>query len=175
MAFASIRDDRNPTNSYRLGLKVTKIAPDAALMAAWRVPTCPPRWMRSIWTPTPACPPRIDRHAGEAKPTLTGFDLTEARLIWGDLAFSASGSLKPGKDGLAEGSITMTVKNWRVLPPVLVALGIVKPEIEPTITRAMEVAAAQSPDMDVITMTLRCTDGWMYFGPLPLGPAPKLG
>ena len=54
------------------------------------------------------------------------------------------------------------------------ALGLVKPDIAPTVERMLEVIAAQSPDLDVINITLSCQDGRMSLGPLPLGPAPRL-
>ena len=88
--------------------------------------------------------------------------------------FTASGALTARSDGIAEGEIALRVEGWRRLPPVLVALGLVKPDIAPTVERMLEVIAAQSPDLDVINITLSCQDGRMSLGPLPLGPAPRL-
>lgn len=172
-AIASTREDVSRANTHRIGLQVTNITPDAGVTQALSSTDLPPVVAEVYLDAHLSLSAPIDRHAGETQPQLTGLDLTSARVTWGALAFTASGSLKPGQDGLAEGEIAMKVAGWRRLPPILVALGFVAPDIAPTIENAMQAMAAQSPDIEVLDMVLRCKDGWMYLGPLPLGPAPK--
>ncbi len=172
-AYASIRADATPANSYRLGLKVSNITPDAALIAKLADTALPPMVPEVYLDAHATLSAPLDRHAGETKPQLIGLEIVDAHVLWGDLDFYASGSLAAGKDGLAEGEIAMRVKNWRVLPKLLVDLGFVKPEIAPTVERALQVIAAQTPDREVLAMTLRSRDGWVNFGPFPLGPAPR--
>lgn len=173
-ALVSTREDVTRANTHRLGLAVTGIAPDAALIAAL-ADTDLPGLVDEIFVDAHAgfnAP--LDRFVAQARPHLTLFDLNEARINWGALRFSAQGALTAGPDGLAQGEIALRVEGWRRLPKVLVALGVVKPDIAPTVERALEVVAAQGGDLDVVQMVLKCADGQMSLGPLPLGPAPRL-
>ena len=173
-AFVSVRADTSPDNSYRLGLKVTNIVPDAALIAKLADTNLPPQIPEVYLDAHATLSAPIDRHVAATQPRVIGLQVADAHVTWGDLDFYASGQFQPGKDGLAEGEIAMRVKNWRVLPKVLVALGLLQPTIAPTVERALQVMAAQSPDIEVLDMTLRARNGWVNLGPLPLGPAPRL-
>ena len=62
---------------------------------------------------------------------------------------------------------------WRDLVPVLVAAQLVKPEVAPTVTRALEVMAKDGT-AEVLDMPLVLSEGWMRLGPIPLGPAPMM-
>lgn len=122
----------------------------------------------------------IDRMAAETQPHLTLLRLRDARLVWGNLVLSAQGDLAPDATGVAEGKLDLRVENWRDLPAVLVAAGLVKPEIAPTVTRAMEVLAQQSgkpagaEQAKTLDVALTFAEGWMRLGPIPLGPAPLI-
>lgn len=100
--------------------------------------------------------------------------LTAAHVVWGKMDLTATGEVKPDATGMAEGKIDMDLKGWRSLPAVVVALGLVKPETEPTVQRALEFLAASSPDPEVLRLPLIFHKGVMSLGPLPLGPAPML-
>mgnify|MGYP003453170652 CR=1 FL=1 len=138
--------DSGQANTYRLGLKITNIAPDAALIAKLASTNLPPLVPEVYLDAHASLTAPIDRHVGTSQPRLTA---------------------------LAQGEIAMRVKNWRIMPQALVALGLIQPTIAPTLERALQVMAARSPDINVLDMTLRARDGWVNLGPLPLGPAPK--
>jgi hypothetical protein len=70
--------------------------------------------------------------------------------------------------------VTVDVTNWNRLPAVLVAAGLVTPEVAPTVARGMQALAAQTEDPTVLSLTLTLADGRMSFGPFPLGPAPLM-
>ena len=76
--------------------------------------------------------------------------------------------------GFAAGRVTVEVTNWNRLPAILVAAGVVKPELAPTVARGMQALAAQTPDTSVLSLTLVMENGRMSFGPFPLGPAPRM-
>lgn len=113
----------------------------------------------------------LDRNAAETQPHLTALTLREATVTWGDLGLSATGLLAPGANGLAEGRIDLRLTGWRELVPVLVAAQLIKPEVAPTVTRALEVMAKDAT-AEVLEVPLVLADGWMRLGPIPLGPAP---
>ena len=116
----------------------------------------------------------LDRHAGQAKPYLTKVEIGGFDLTWGELALTAKGLIQADDQGFASGEITVVVTNWDRLPAILVAAGVVKPEMAPTIARGMQALAAQSPDLTTLSLTLKLADGQMSFGPFPLGPAPRM-
>lgn len=116
----------------------------------------------------------LDRFAARTHPDLAALDIAQARLVWGDLSIQASGRIVPDATGLAEGRIEVTITNWRRLPPVLVAARLITPEAAPTVTRMMELLAQQGQDPDSLTLPLAFQSGRMSFGPIPLGPAPRI-
>jgi hypothetical protein len=116
----------------------------------------------------------LDRHSGEAKPLLSKIDVGQFAFTWGQLSATAKGQLAADDQGFAAGEITVEVTNWNRLPALLVAAGVVKPEVAPTIVRGMQALAAQSGDLSVLTLKLTLADGRMSFGPFPLGPAPLM-
>lgn len=115
----------------------------------------------------------LDRNAATAQPHLTALTLRDVTLTWGDLVLSASGALAPDANGLAEGQIDLRLTRWRDLAAVLVAAQMIKPEVAPTVTRALEVMA-KDPLAKVLEVPLVMSEGWMRLGPIPLGPAPLL-
>lgn len=172
-ALASSREDATRANTHRLGLAVTAITPDPALMRAL-AGTDLPTVVDEIYLDAHASfSAPLDRFAAQSQPNLTRLQLDEARISWGALHFTAKGTLTAGQDGLAAGEVALRVDGWRRLPPILVALGLIKPDIAATVERAMEVMAAQGGDPEVLQVVLKCAQGRMDLGPLPLGPAPR--
>lgn len=116
----------------------------------------------------------IDRHVGVTRPEIEALVVREASVTWGDLLITGQGEIVPTPEGLADGRIEIRVDNWRKLVPVLVAAGIITPQVTETVTRAMELLAAQDGTPDVLDVPLVFQNGRMSLGPIPLGPAPKL-
>ena len=78
-------------------------------------------------------------------------------------------------EGLAEGRIELRLSNWRKAIPVAVALGLVTPEVAPTWENVFAVLSEQSASPEDLDLPLVFQRGRMSLGPLPLGPAPRLG
>jgi hypothetical protein len=116
----------------------------------------------------------LDRHAADTQPHVTGVDVKEGLLRWGDLVLFARGKVQADANGLADGRIDLRLEQWRKLIPVLVATQVITAEVAPTVTRAMEALAAEGGNPDVLDVPLTFQSGWMALGPLPLGPAPRL-
>lgn len=171
---ASTLEDQTRANTHRLGLSVKDIVLGASLAQAVATADLPAQIERLHLDAHALLTAPIDRHAGETHPALTGIELADASLIWGALKLSAKGALKADETGSAEGEIAIRIEGWRRLPPLLVALGAVKPQLAPTIERALEVMAQGGSDPDVLDVVLKCAEGRMVLGPLPLGPAPRL-
>ncbi|WP_374428879.1 DUF2125 domain-containing protein [Tabrizicola sp.] len=167
---------------YEFGFDLAPLTPDPGFLAAVKAVSIPdlpasdlPEVVEALWGSvylTFSAP--LDRHAGKARPHLRRVEINQFNLSWGELAASASGVVEADGNGYAAGRVTIDVTNWDRLPAVLVAAGVVQPEMAPTIVRGMQALAAQSPDMKVLSLSLVLEDGRMSFGPFPLGPAPLM-
>ncbi len=163
-------------NGQRLGILLSELRPPSAV--------------RALVDPLGAMPDALDRLHLDADlgfdapwdrfaledraPRLTSIALRDARIEWGALALSAEGSVEIGEDGLPRGRIELRVEDWRRLLDLLRATGMVGEGVAPLTERAMEVLAGLSPDADVIEAPLSFQRGFVSFGPIPLGPAPRL-
>jgi hypothetical protein len=116
----------------------------------------------------------LDRHAGETQPRLATLALTDLAVTWGEVSLTAEGSIAPDDQGLAAGRINFTIANWRRILPILVASGTVRPQLARTAETMLEGLARQTGDPEVLKIPLTLQEGWMSFGPIPLGPAPAM-
>lgn len=167
---------------YELGFDLAPMTPDPGFLAAVKAvtiqdlpPSDLPEVIEALWGSiylTFSAP--LDRHAGEMRPYLRRVEINQFNLTWGVLGARASGVVEADANGYAAGRVTVDVTNWDRLPALLVAAGVVKPEVAPTIARGMQALAAQSPDLKVLSLSLVLEDGRMSFGPFPLGPAPLM-
>ncbi len=164
----------DPTQAFaqRLGLEITGLVPDPQLAA--QVPDLGDLVQLVHVDATVLLTAPLDRNVAEVPPGLVGILLNDANLEWGSFKLTASGRVDRGADGLATGKIDFRIKNWRQIPTLLVATGLVLPDMGATITRGIEVLARQGADPDVLDLPLTFADGRMTLGPLPLGPAPML-
>ncbi|MES2432599.1 MAG: DUF2125 domain-containing protein [Pseudomonadota bacterium] len=170
----SMAEDATRANTYRLGLRVAEIAPDAAVLLALAATDLPDLVDEVFLDGHAVLTAPLDRQAAQTKPQLLALEIAETRVTWGALKFSAMGTLTAGPDGLAEGEIALRVEGWKRLPPILVALGLVKPDVAPTVERMLGIVAQQGGDLEVLQIKLICKDGRMVLGPLPLGDAPRM-
>lgn len=161
--------DTSRQNSHRIGLRVTDLTPDPAVSAA--MPDLPAVMTSLTLDATVLLTAPLDRRAAQTRPEVTGIILDAARLDWGPLQVTASGSLATVSDGTAEGEIALQIDNWRLLPEVLGQSGMIDPVLAPTLLRALEIMAEGSPDL---TTALVFRSGRASLGALPIGPAPRL-
>ena len=160
-AVLSTAMDSTRRNSHRLGLQVTNLTPPATELPlslhldAYLLLSAP-----------------LDRHAATTRPQLTGIELADLTLDWGDMNLNGAGSVAATSDGTAQGVVNLRIRNWRQLPDLLAVIGIVKPEIAPTLLRALELLAEDSPDPDLLELPLTFQNGRTSLGVLPIGPAP---
>lgn len=98
----------------------------------------------------------------------------ELALSWGDIHLSAIGDLTPDAQGLLNGNITFSARNWSQLMNLMAEAGIV-PEGRRMLFEAVITQIDETPHIsDTLTVTITIDDGQMALGPLPLGPAPRL-
>jgi hypothetical protein len=172
--FATRRAPDDAT-AHEVGVEITTFTPDAAFRMALQGQSDLPEQidrMRIDARVDLSAP--IDRHMGETRPEFLGLSVKDISLDWGNLLISGTGDITPAADGRAEGRIDVRVENWRELVPVLVASGLITPQVTETVTRAMELLAQQDGTPEVLDVPLVFQQGRMSLGPIPLGPAPLL-
>lgn len=169
---AAVHADETRANSYAIGLEALEASPDPALAAL--LPDLPGIITSARVDATAELSAPIQIVPGGPAPVLTALSLREASLNWGELVVFAKGDLTVVA-GLPEGRIDIRVEGWRNLVTMAVGMGLIKPEVAPTVTGMMQaLAGASGGDGTALSMPLIFRDGMMSLGPLPLGPAPRL-
>lgn len=171
--FASTLEDQTNPVVQRLGLTVSALSPDVAVMAALSATDLPGVVETLHLDATASFTAPIQLNPSDVHPLLTALDIADARIIWGGLKLTAAGVLTARPDGVADGTITIRVEGWRRLPAVMAAMGWVSPEMAPNIERGLEVMAKAGPNPEILELLLVCADGRISLGPFPLGPAPQ--
>jgi hypothetical protein len=116
-----------------------------------------------------------DRFAVEvARPQVTALDLTDLTAQWGGIQMRAAGAVTVDAEGVPDGRITLKITNWRDLLQVAGNAGLVPAPLMPTVERAFEILAGLSGPRDTLDAPLTFAGGIVSFGPLPLGPAPRI-
>ena len=169
------RQSPEAEHGHEVNLALQAVIPDPALMTALSGQSDLPGVIETAGFDLVAgFSAPLDRHAGAARPDVTSLQLNSADLRWGDLVLQVTGSAKPDANGFAEGRFDIRLENWRKALAPAIALGLIKPEIRPTIERALELYAQQGADPTVLELPLVLSAGRMSLGPLPLGPAPQM-
>ena len=109
----------------------------------------------------------------QRRPQPINLDLKLLQAKWGGLDLYAAGDLDIDAEGKATGRIEVRAKNWRQMLQIGVDTGAVPQSVATTVEKALEFLSNLSGDPDTIEAPLSFSDGWIAFGPFPLGPAPR--
>ncbi len=150
----------------------------------------PPRVLKRMLDPAGLLPDRVegvradltmafdrpwDRFAIEdRRPQPRSLNLKSLTADWGRMSLRAAGQLTIDADGLPEGRITIRAENWREMVGLAVNAGLLPPGLARTVERGLELLAGLGGNPEVIDAPLSFQGGFMSFGPVPLGPAPRL-
>ena len=116
-----------------------------------------------------------DRHAIEDRrpqPTDIALDLLSAR--WGGMALEGTGTLAVDPEGVPDGRIALRATNWREMLRLARGAGLVPEGIAGTVERGLGLLAGLSGNPETLDAPLTFAGGRVAFGPIPLGPAPRL-
>ena len=171
---ASLREDPTAAHRYRLGLRLADLLTDASLTPKLAAAGLPPKIDEGYLDAHVSLTAALDRSAAQRQPRPSEIDLDALRLIWGDLRLNATGRITADAMGYADGDIQIDLQGWQMLPPLLVSLGLVQPQMQQTMTTILQNLASQNGAPEDLTLTLVAKNGRMQLGPLPLGPAPLL-
>lgn len=109
-----------------------------------------------------------------SRPTLTRVELAELRAEWGDLALRLSGNLDLDDSGIPTGDLSVRAQNWREMIEIGVNAGAIPVGFRGTLETGLGLLAGLSGRPEDLDATLSFSQGQVYFGPIPLGPAPRL-
>jgi len=116
-----------------------------------------------------------DRASVEGEnPRLDGVEVRKLALEWGELDLSGSGDLVADADGLAEGRLDLSARNWRTMLDVAEQSGALGPTVASAVRAGLGLIAGFGGDAETLSVPLDFADGRTRLGPIPLGPAPRL-
>ena len=108
------------------------------------------------------------------QPNLSEIAVNDLTIIWDDVQFQASGTLHIDRNGYPDGKLALKATNWQKMYQLADDANAVDPDFAQTIENGLKVLAGMSDNEDVIEAPLNFTDGQMFLGPWPIGPAPRL-
>ena len=160
-------------STYDFGLNIQGLRPDSALFTAVPDRPLPTGGAKVHADVIVAFSAPLDRHMGETHPVPVMVDIRAAQVDWGDVAFSASGQLRPDAGGFAQGQIDLTLSGWDSVLAVAVAAGAIPPGVAKTWSAMARGMAEGGGNPEQVQLALILKGGQMRLGPLPLGPAPR--
>ncbi len=108
-------------------------------------------------------------------PRLTGVTINRLLAGWGKLGLQGSGRLDIAADGRIAGRIDLVLRNWRGVLDLARRAGLIDRDQQRNIETVLALVTAASDDPDSLRLPLVLAQGTMSLGPVPLGPAPRLG
>ena len=115
----------------------------------------------------------LDRHSLERGIRIRSANVRALDLDWGTVQLRGSGQVELNAQGIPDGRIALSVRDWRAALEAAIGLGLVRPETRQTLTRALEFLALTNGQPDELSLPLTFQNGFMSLGPVPLGPAPR--
>lgn len=109
-----------------------------------------------------------------ARPQISQLQIDEINAAWGDMLFRASGTLEVTAGGVPEGELAVRAENWRAMVDLAENAGVLPERMRPTAEAMLQVLAGMNGSAENIDATLSFSNGRVFIGPLPLGPAPSL-
>ncbi|WGH79960.1 DUF2125 domain-containing protein [Jannaschia ovalis] len=154
--------------AYDLSLRLGALRPDRFLLSLVDPAGTLPEAIRLVSVDATA---RLDRplEAG-AEPRIEALELRAAALRWGPVEADLAGDIAIGADGLPRGALMLELAGWEVLLKLAVEGGLIPRDRQPLIAAGLGGMARDGR----IAARLELRDGMAFYGPLPLGPLPRL-
>ena len=109
-----------------------------------------------------------------ARPQPQHIDLRLVEVRWGGLRLLAAGKLDVDAQGIPTGAMTIKADNWREMLAMAAAAGTIPAKVMDPAERVLNLLAGMSGNPNALDVQLNFRDGYVAFGPFPLGPAPRL-
>lgn len=106
-------------------------------------------------------------------PVLQGVEVRKMAVTWGELELTGSGAVTADAEGLADGSLDLSARNWRTMLDVAERSGALDPTVAGAVRAGLGLLAGFGGG-DTLDVTLAFGGGRTRLGPIPIGPAPRL-
>jgi len=114
-----------------------------------------------------------DRIAVEqGAPLVTKIEINRLAIGWGNLGLGGKGVLRVSADGRISGVLAVELQNWPAVIDLFASSGAISASVAATIKSGLGLFASEQQTGPLAT-TLTLDDGFMKFGPIPIGPAPR--
>jgi len=110
----------------------------------------------------------------DRRPQPRAIDLQTIDMQWGEIEVRLAGALTIDTNGVPEGDVAVQIVKWEALLELLQSNGVLPKQINAFALRAVESFAQASGRPDTLDATLTLAGGFIRFGLIPLGPAPRL-
>jgi len=100
--------------------------------------------------------------------------IKEFSVNWGEMSVTAIGDVTPDANGVPNGSMSLSARNWQQGLDLAVANGMVNADRRFLVNEIVSNLDETPHIPDTLTLTLQITDGMMTLGGYPLGPFPSL-
>lgn len=95
-------------------------------------------------------------------------------LDWGGMSLDGTGAFDVSSDGSLDGSLDLSVTNWRRALQMVAASGLLPIEQRRLVEEGADALAALTGGEDRLTAQIAIRSDRMWLGPIPIGPAPRL-
>ncbi|MEM1273112.1 MAG: DUF2125 domain-containing protein [Pseudomonadota bacterium] len=117
----------------------------------------------------------LDRFAIDgAYPRPLAITVRSFQANWGDLRIQVQGTLRTDPAGVIDGELVIAAQNWREIVDVAAVSGVLPDTMRGAVETSLALLAPLSGDPENVEAPLSFTEGRAFFGPFPLGPAPRI-
>jgi hypothetical protein len=172
--FGAAQEDLTQKNAYRVGLTLRNIGFDTTMAQSLSSLGLPQVLAQIHLDAKAVMSSPLDRFSGQSNPRIETLGITDLSFDWGTAKGSIVGDLLSGTDGFAEGELRIHVQDWRKVLALGVLFDALTQDQADLLGRGFAEIAKGAAGNETIDVTLTAAGGLIYFGALPIGPAPRL-
>ena len=160
---------------YRMNMSATGFQPGSIPRAAMRLPDSWPLVFDTLALDMTVTFDRVwDRTALEqSRPQPRAIALKLLEGHWGELRLLATGAIDIEAGGVPTGQVAIKADNWRDMLALAKESGSVSPKIIDATEDVVGLLAQLSGNSETLDVELGLRDGYIFLGPVPVGPAPR--
>lgn len=110
----------------------------------------------------------------DERPQIRELQISRVRANWGELVLRGTGTLMVNGQGVMDGEIKLSAKNWREMLQMAQVAGTISDDVARAAELGLGLIARLNGSETSLDTTLTFRSGRMFLGPIPIGAAPKL-